>query len=81
MSRIQFDLTALVALLLAQEVRLRPEAGESVAALARDYGTSRQTVMRVAVRAASRRSTGSMSCGPPADARSEMRIGWNKPNA
>jgi DNA invertase Pin-like site-specific DNA recombinase len=30
-----------------QEVRARLGAGESVVALARDYGTSRQTVMRV----------------------------------
>jgi len=29
------------------EVRARLQAGEPVAALARDYGTSRQTVMRV----------------------------------
>jgi len=29
-----------------QEVRARLEAGESLAALARDYGTSRQTIMR-----------------------------------
>ena len=44
------------------EVRARLQAGESVAALARDFGTSRQTAMRTrAIDAARPRSSGAQS--------------------